>query len=451
MPNEKKTTLVPRFVIYRGEERPDVIYLTEQNISIGTANSNDITCSVKKIPRSYNLCVKKGGNFYLRLPSWINGTISTSRTNMEISDFARFHNPTHRRGILKIYITEDTKGSLIVGDTRIDFEFAVPPPKPPKPVKITRAKLPKQFRRKYITKESKLFYVVLIALSIIAAGFVLMVNTMKVQNARASTGFQGIPPRLARLIIRPPKPIKMARPSRALKKTKKAKGAGKGGGAGAGKARHGEAPHPPTRRQMKAAVSSKGLLALIVSKRTSGRSADVLSKTSAMGLNKALKGIGGFKVAGGVAELKIARGTGLAGKGAGIAGIGGGAGKSLSLGGGRGGKLTKIATATENELRVKGGLASDIIRQVVNANLASVKYCYEKGLKKNPELRGKVTVEFIIGANGSVASSKILASTMHEAEVEQCIAMVIKRWIFPKPYKGTVDVKFPFIFAPSSS
>lgn len=444
--------LVPRFVIYKGEERPDVIYLTNKSITIGRSENNDVVLKSKQVPRSYRLCTREGRNFYIEIPLWINGTISTPKTTLEIKDLGRFYNPANSKKALKIYIPEDTKGSLIAGALRIEFEFAAPPPPPPKPVKIVKAKVPKEFKRKYITRESRLFYVVLVIVSLLTTGFVYMVNTMNVTQARMPSEFQGIPPRLAKLLIQPPKPVKVAKAAPVPQKTEAQPGPEKGGGAGAGEARHGEAPHKPTRQQMRAAVSAKGLLALIVSRtRTTGTSADVLSKTSAMSLNRALKGIGGFKVAGGVGELKEARGTGLAGGEANIAGIGGGAGKSLSLGGGRGGELTKVANTSEGELSVKGGLSGDIIRQVVNANLASVKYCYEKGLKKNPELRGKVIVEFMIGTDGSVTSSSVIGSTMHEADVEQCIAMVIRRWIFPKPYSGTVDVKFPFIFVPAGA
>ncbi len=444
--------LVPRFVIYKGEERPDVIYLTNKSISIGTSEDNDVVLKTKEMPASHRLCVKKGRTFYLKIPLWINGTISTSKTTLEIKDLGRFYNPANSKRALKLYLSEDTKGSLVIGTLRIEFEFAAPPPPPPKPIKIVKAKLPKEFKRKYVERESRLFYAILVIVTILTTGFVYMVNTMNVSQMRGPAEFQGIPPRLAKLLIQPPKPVKVAKAAPAPQKAETKPTPEKGGGAGAGEARHGAAPQKPTRKQMRAAVSAKGLLALIVSrKRSTGASADVLSKSSAMSLNKALKGIGGFKVAGGAGELKEARGTGLAGGTATIADIGGGAGKSLSLGGGRGGKLAKVANTSEGELSVRGGLSGDIIRQVVNANLASVKYCYEKGLKKNPELKGKVVVEFMIGTDGSVMSSKIIGTTMHEKDVEQCIAMVIRRWIFPRPYSGTVDVKFPFIFVPAGT
>ncbi len=447
MANKLTKKAVPKLVIYRGEERPDVIYLTDKKLLVGTSNNNDVICRKNGLPKSYRLFGEKRGVFYLRLASWLNGTIQIGNNTIDLKEFARLHGTSGKIKKSVIYLSEDGKGSLNFGDIHIDFEFAVPPPPPPKPITIKRAKLPRELKRKYVTKDTRLFYVILILMTIIMSGFVYMVNTLTIKSAYSSTELSGIPPRLAKLLIRVPKP-KQTFKGQAPQQTKQKEVPKEGGGAGKGKSSKPAAAR--TRQEMVAKVSSKGLLALIVSTgKSTGTTGDVLSQAPAMNLNKALKGISGFKVAGGAGELKQARGAGLVGGGAGIAGLGGG-GRYIGLGTKKGGKIASISGGEEGGLNVKGGLSSDIIRQVVNSNLASIKYCYETGLKNNPELKGKVTVHFVIGADGSVTLSQIKRSTMNAPQVEQCIAIVIKRWIFPKPYNGgTVDVVFPFIFTPS--
>ena len=89
------------------------------------------------------------------------------------------------------------------------------------------------------------------------------------------------------------------------------------------------------------------------------------------------------------------------------------------------------------------------INRVIRRNLARFKYCYEKQLKRNPELSGKVKVQFTILGSGRVGEVQALEDTMGEPAVAQCIVSRVKRWRFPKPDGGSVTVAFPFVFSPS--
>ena len=50
---------------------------------------------------------------------------------------------------------------------------------------------------------------------------------------------------------------------------------------------------------------------------------------------------------------------------------------------------------------------------------------------------------------GQVAGSAVQSSTMHSPPVEQCIAGAVRRWTFPKPNNGIVQVSYPFTFKSS--
>ena len=97
-----------------------------------------------------------------------------------------------------------------------------------------------------------------------------------------------------------------------------------------------------------------------------------------------------------------------------------------------------------------GSLSSGVIGSVVKREMGGIKYCYEKGLKKNPKLSGKIVIEFLIGVNGSVRSSRVVFSSMGAPSVERCIARRVTRFRFPKPKKGSVKVNYPFIFTSGS-
>jgi TonB family protein len=78
-----------------------------------------------------------------------------------------------------------------------------------------------------------------------------------------------------------------------------------------------------------------------------------------------------------------------------------------------------------------------------------VQDCYERELKRDPQLAGKVEIEFTIGADGSVEDARVAQNRMGSGEVGNCIVGRILRWKFPKPSGGSVTVNFPFIFTPA--
>jgi TonB family protein len=89
---------------------------------------------------------------------------------------------------------------------------------------------------------------------------------------------------------------------------------------------------------------------------------------------------------------------------------------------------------------------------VVQSHMAAIKHCYEKELRKDPELSGTVTVGFTVGARGTVTEAAVKQSTLKNKEVEGCMIEDIKGWIFPEPRGGQpVPITYPFKFkAPSS-
>jgi len=96
--------------------------------------------------------------------------------------------------------------------------------------------------------------------------------------------------------------------------------------------------------------------------------------------------------------------------------------------------------------RVSGYLSPEQIMRVVRRNQAAVRYCYENELQRQPNLRGRIEIRWRITRSGSVSSASRASSTMSNARVEGCIVRQVRRWRFPQPDGGEVDVNFPFIF-----
>jgi TonB family protein len=99
---------------------------------------------------------------------------------------------------------------------------------------------------------------------------------------------------------------------------------------------------------------------------------------------------------------------------------------------------------------VSEGLDRDIIRRIVSAHINEVAACYNDGLTRDPDLRGRISVEFIIGVDGTVDKSEVKESTLADAAVGTCVITAMKRWKFPRPAGGnSVSVLYPFVFEPS--
>lgn len=126
---------------------------------------------------------------------------------------------------------------------------------------------------------------------------------------------------------------------------------------------------------------------------------------------------------------------------------GGGEGSDYGSGvGGLGKKSDRDINISAGQPVIMGSLDKELIRRVIEAHKAQIRYCYEKELVRSPGLFGKVEMEWTIGADGLVKDSKPKASTMNNAEVERCIASKIRTWEFPKPKGGgVVIVRYPFV------
>ena len=146
--------------------------------------------------------------------------------------------------------------------------------------------------------------------------------------------------------------------------------------------------------------------------------------------------------------------TGAGGKGTatqGIAGVGTkGRGSGQGGYGGSEGFGDKGAVSVEPggaEEDFVGTIDKEAVRRVVRANIKEIQFCYERQLQGNKSLEGKVLIEWEIGAQGAVLTTKLLKTSVSNAAVENCVMTRIKSWKFPEPPPNTVAVvQYPFNF-----
>jgi hypothetical protein len=99
---------------------------------------------------------------------------------------------------------------------------------------------------------------------------------------------------------------------------------------------------------------------------------------------------------------------------------------------------------------VSGRLPPEVIQRVVRQNFGRFRLCYEKGLEKNPELQGRVSVKFVIGRDGAVTSAANSGSDLPDEAVIACIVKSFNGLSFPQPEGGIVTVSYPIMFTPAA-
>jgi hypothetical protein len=84
------------------------------------------------------------------------------------------------------------------------------------------------------------------------------------------------------------------------------------------------------------------------------------------------------------------------------------------------------------------------VRSVVREALPEIRFCFEWQLDAHPDLHGRVTMQFTIQADGTVANASVLEDALHDDTVTTCFTHVMSHLRFPPPEGGSVDVHYPF-------
>jgi hypothetical protein len=162
---------------------------------------------------------------------------------------------------------------------------------------------------------------------------------------------------------------------------------------------------------------------------------------------------------GGLALSGIGEGGGGTGEGIGlgdIGTIGRGSGNCTSgpcdgFGNGTGrlprGRHARAPRARFAPVSTVGRLPPEVIQRIVRQNFGRFRYCYENGLRTDPNLQGRVLVNFVIGRDGNI-SNVSGSGDMPNVAVTSCITRAFYGLSFPQPDSGIVTVSYPIVLTP---
>ncbi|HHJ81171.1 MAG TPA: AgmX/PglI C-terminal domain-containing protein [Candidatus Tenderia electrophaga] len=104
-----------------------------------------------------------------------------------------------------------------------------------------------------------------------------------------------------------------------------------------------------------------------------------------------------------------------------------------------------VASAPEQDSR---GRSEEDIKRILRANYNAIYTAYQRELRRNPLLKGKVLFHIVIEPDGSVSECSIMDSELNHPKLERKLALRIKRINFGAEDVETTTIDFPIAFLP---
>ena len=429
-------------VVREGRFIEDRWFHGEIHVTVGTGEKNTFALPLSTLPATQPLFVHKQGKLVLHFDEKARGKLTVNKRELELSDCRKEGLAAPHGGFFEMVLAEDMRGRITLGEVSFVFNFAAPPPVPPKPV------LPKEARGTLWNVTDHTFMSILLISLVLHACTIAAISRRDLPPEDAA--MEEIPDRFAKLLIpekppeEPEKPKEEEKPPEDAPEEKKED------------KKEAKKEEPPKdsaehKADVQKAVAQKGLIKILgsIGQGQGGALANVLAAGGGFSddIGAALAG------AGGVAIATEAGGPGRRGEGAAQAqGIGG-----IATSGGGNVKLREkqdvavhgsVDTSEDAEVD-SASVDKDALARFIKLRINSIKGCYETQLKRSPSLRGKIVVRFTIGTRGQVTEVTIDSNSMDSDEVAACITRIIKTWRLPFTPESETAVSFPFIFSPA--
>ena len=405
-------------VIQGGKIVDELVLPARQPVTIGSSPRNTIVVPLANMPESYLVFSYQADHYVLQLEEG-----------------------------RSVPVTDDERGKVVLGEVTLLWQFVAPP------AEVAQPTLPKEAKGAHFKSMDRLFVSVLAISFLVHSGAYAALARAKLPS---EVTLEEIPDRYAKLLIperhpRPPPKPEERKPEVVAEQKPETKDPEK-----RDPEKKQETPEQVARRKatraaaVAQAVQSKGILKVLGAlgpATATGAVADVFGSAGGMDdVATALSGAGGVAVA-------SDPGAGAARKG-GSAGGAASIGSLATTGGG------KVGLGTKTEVRVSGSVAaeeadvdsSDIdpgkLGAFVRARMGLIKACYENALKRNPGLKGKISIRFTILATGGLADVASAQNTVGSPEVAACIVSTMRSWRTQFRPPGPVTVEYPFVFQP---
>jgi hypothetical protein len=436
------------------------------NVTIGQSAKNLFVVPSDHLPREWLLFQETPRGYVAHFADSMDARIAVGNEIISLSQLKQTGKIRKQGSGWVMLLDERSRGKISIGDLTVLFQFVTPPPPQPKP------QLPPSVRGSVFGNADWFFTSVATASFMAHLAFVLYLRSV---DWPRKPDIEEIPDRFVQMVVKkqetpPPEPKpeekKDDKEDEAKKKAeelakKKAqeqqqqKAAPKKELTEEDKRRMAEEKaraDAERRARLADQVKNTGILKLLGAKADGeGSIADVLGRGDVdRDQEKAFQGVGGLAVATGDGQLRgVKTGSGGTGKVASISGLRG-AGDIAGASTANVGSEKRVTAVVKHEPpSIDGELDMNIVVKEVRQRIGAIKACYERALKRNPNLSGKILIRWTITPAGTVTGIDVDQDTLGDSEVANCIKSLIRGWRFPAPAGGSVEVSYPFLFQAS--
>lgn len=96
-----------------------------------------------------------------------------------------------------------------------------------------------------------------------------------------------------------------------------------------------------------------------------------------------------------------------------------------------------------------GEIEPSLIVGYIQKNRFELQLCYELALRRNEQAAGTMEWRWRIDSRGATSDLALISTSIKDPRMTDCIRKKIGAWRFPRPKNGSVEVSYPFEFAPT--
>lgn len=96
------------------------------------------------------------------------------------------------------------------------------------------------------------------------------------------------------------------------------------------------------------------------------------------------------------------------------------------------------------------GQETPALNNALRAVAQSARGCYERALRQNTTLSGKLVVAVKVRGNGASCGASLVQDSLGDTSVASCVLQKFRSGTFAAPVGGCVDVRVPISFKPNT-
>jgi TonB family protein len=432
-----------------------------ETVTVGTSEKNHFAIGGDGVPSRFEVFQVVGNDYILNFTEQMSGRVGLPGGVQDLEQLRKSGAARNAGTHFQVKLSDSSRGKVVIANTTLLFQFVSPPPVQPKP------QLPAAARAGFVRTIDWLFTALVVFTFMSMFGFIVYLENA---DWRIEQGISMVPDDIAKMIFEeptpPPEPVE--EPTEIVDEGEEvaeettpepSKGEPKEPTAPTDGPDQAQANADKTARIAEEAAQAAEALIVGALGEAGGALQDVLANGAVTGSAQDIlaqaSGIGVATTSSGTLRTQSGGSTGSGQKGLGTLATAGGQGATQGKGEGSAVTERTVKGRTEvgdgGDIGGSGDFDAALVVAMIKKRIGAIRACYEKELKRNPTLAGKVTIEFTIQPQGNVTGVKVAQNTTGDDNVGTCVKNAVGGFRFsPGPEGGSVSFSYPFVFAPQN-